>query len=258
VEIDWITTVAQAVNFVILVLLLRHFLYGRIQDALDRREEEIRARTEAAERREEEAAGEAERHRVEREELQEKRAELLREARETAEAERSRRLEEIRAEADQARERWRQGLRREREDFLRELRDRAASGTWTMVRRILEDLADEDLQASAVRTFERRLGEARDDPALREAVAAADELLVRSAFELSPEERSRLERVLEDALGSTAVCRFETAPELVLGLRLEARDRELQWTMRDHLAALEERVEDLLRSDEPEPAGAGP
>lgn len=257
-EIDWITTAAQAVNFVILVLLLRHFLYGRIQEALDRREAEIRSRVEEAERKDEEATREAERHRAELEDLREKRADVLKEARDTAEAERRHRLEEIRAEAEQARERWRQGLRREREDFLHELRDRASDGTWAMVRRTLEDLADEELQGAAVRAFERRLSQAREDRALRETVAAADELLVRTAFELPPDERSRLERVLREDLGATAACRFEAAPELVLGLRLEAGDREVQWTVRDHLAALEERVEDLLRADEREPAGPEP
>lgn len=246
-EIDWITAGAQAVNFVILVLLLRHFLYGRILEALDRREAEIRARLQEAEGQADDARREAERNRREREELEASRGALLREAREEAEAERQERLEEIRAQAEQSRERWRQGLRREREDFLRELRERAATGTWSMVRRILEDLADADLQARAVKVFESRVSEARDDEELRGAVAAAEELVVRSAFELDPEERGRLESVLRDALDARVECRFETAPELILGLRLEAGDREVQWTVRDQLAALEERVEDLLR-----------
>jgi F-type H+-transporting ATPase subunit b len=257
VEIDWITAGAQAVNFVVLVLLLRHFLYGRILEALDRREAEIRSRLDEAERQGEDARLEAERNRREREAMEASRGALLREAREEAEAERRERLEEIRTQAEQARERWRQGLRREREEFLRELRERVATGTWAMVRRILEDLADEELQRQVVRVFERRLREARDDEELRDAVAAAGELVVRTAFDLPPGERARLEDTLRDALGAEAGCRFETAPELVLGLRLEAGDREVQWTVRDQLAALEERVEDLLRPQEVEEAVSG-
>ena len=39
--INWWTLVAQVVNFLVLVLLLRHFLYGRVVRALDQRDQKI-------------------------------------------------------------------------------------------------------------------------------------------------------------------------------------------------------------------------
>ena len=41
--IDWFTVAAQAINFLILVLLLRRFLYGPIVKAMDDREAAINA-----------------------------------------------------------------------------------------------------------------------------------------------------------------------------------------------------------------------
>ena len=41
--IDWFTVVAQAVNFIILVWLLKRFLYKPILDAIDAREKRIAA-----------------------------------------------------------------------------------------------------------------------------------------------------------------------------------------------------------------------
>ncbi|MDT8272548.1 MAG: F0F1 ATP synthase subunit B, partial [Desulfomonilia bacterium] len=49
-EIDLFTWGAQIVNFLILVALLRHFLYGRIVHAIDTRQEKIASRWDEAER----------------------------------------------------------------------------------------------------------------------------------------------------------------------------------------------------------------
>jgi F-type H+-transporting ATPase subunit b len=49
--IDWFTVFAQIVNFIILIFLLKRFLYGPIIAAIDKREENISARiTEAEEK----------------------------------------------------------------------------------------------------------------------------------------------------------------------------------------------------------------
>ncbi len=45
---DWFTVVAQIINFLILVALLKRFLYGPIIRAMDRREAEIASRMDAA------------------------------------------------------------------------------------------------------------------------------------------------------------------------------------------------------------------
>lgn len=252
-EIDWITLGAQLVNFAILVLLLRRFLYGRIVDAVRRREEEIQARLDDARRKEEEAEAEAAALRQDREALRERRDEMLREARAEAEEEREARLSEIRVETDAARERWRAQLGREREDFLRELRERAATATWRMVERVLAELADEELQHRTVTTFLKRLREAGDPSELSTAIRGAGTLVIRSAFELEEAEEERIRAALAEELGAAGPVTFEVAPELVLGLRLEAGDREVQWSVRDQLHALEERVREMVE----QPAAEG-
>lgn len=253
-EIDWITLGAQVVNFVILVLLLRYFLYGRIVEAVERREDEIQARLDEAREREEEAEARARAHREDREAFREKREELLRQAREAAEEEREKRLEEVREEARATRERWRVQLKREREDFLAELRERAGRATWQMVEQALAELADEELQQRTVTTFLKRVDEAAGDSELADVVAGARDLVVRSAFELGGEERERIGEHLREALGAEGDVAFEVDRELVLGLRLEAGDREVQWSVRDQLQTLEDRVRELLEREDPEEA----
>ena len=50
--IDPFTVIAQIVNFAILAFLLKHFLYDRVIDAMDRREASIAERLSEAEQRE--------------------------------------------------------------------------------------------------------------------------------------------------------------------------------------------------------------
>ncbi len=53
--IDWFTVFAQIINFLILVFLLKRFLYEPIISAMDEREEKIALRMQAAEQKRNEA-----------------------------------------------------------------------------------------------------------------------------------------------------------------------------------------------------------
>jgi F-type H+-transporting ATPase subunit b len=246
VEIDWITLVAQILNFGILVLLLRHFLYRRIVDAVDRRREEIESRLEEARRHEQEADARAEKLDSERHRLEQERQEILDAAREDAAERRVRMLQQAKEEVEGARTQWKRGLHRQQESFLRELRDRAASATWAAVERALRDLADAELDERVVAAFARRLDDAASDDELVVAVAEADELVVRSARALSDEQQEQLAALLSDRFGARVEPRFTTSPDLLVGVQLEAGDRFVGWSGREYLTALEEQVGQLL------------
>jgi len=98
--IDWFTVGAQALNFLILVWLMKRFLYKPILNAIDTREKLIAA--ELAD-----AAAKKPKHKKDRDEFQHKneefdqqRAGLLGKATDEAKAERQRLLEEARKAAD--------------------------------------------------------------------------------------------------------------------------------------------------------------
>ena len=82
--IDWFTVVAQIVNFLILVGLLKYFLYGRIIRAMDQREERIAARLAEAQQREQEAKEERQHYQARKEELEKQKGGILAQAREEA------------------------------------------------------------------------------------------------------------------------------------------------------------------------------
>src|SRR5208337_4371811 len=98
--IDWFTVGAQALNFVILVWLMRRFLYKPILRAIDAREKRIAAELADADAKKAEALKERDEFQHKNEEFDQERAALLSKATEEAKAERQRLLDEARKAAD--------------------------------------------------------------------------------------------------------------------------------------------------------------
>lgn len=258
--LDWFTLVAQVVNFLVLVLLLRHFLYGRIIDAMDRREADIAARLEAAASERAEAAREAEQFRARSRELEEQRERILEQAATEAGAERSRLLEAARAEASRSQEKWLESLQRERAEVVGEFRARAAAGVLALAGQGLRQLADADLEAQVLKVFSRKIGEL--DTEQREAIIAGirdgdGEVEVRTSFPLRPESEHEIAGVLRQHLGDATRVRFTVAPELVLGVELRARSHRVGWNVEAYLEGLETDVFRVLDGRSAGDAAAG-
>src|SRR5580698_8311616 len=109
--IDWFTVVAQAINFLILVWLLKRFLYKPILDAIDERERGIAAQLAQAEATKAEAQRDRDDFRHKNEVFEQERVALLKKATDDAKAEGQRLLDEARKDAD--------ALRAKREEALR-------------------------------------------------------------------------------------------------------------------------------------------
>lgn len=244
-RIDLVTVIAQAVNFLVLVLLLRRFLFRPVAAAIAERQRQAAARIAAAERQEAEATARAEALAQERAALEAERAGLLEQATADADAARSRLLEEARAAATDAEQRWRADLGREQQEFLTATRLELARAAESVARHALRDLADADLQARVVGAFLERLRDLDDDT--RAALAASDgPLVVVTASALDDESQRQVAEALQGILEATPPLRFETSPDLVCGIRLRAPSRVLGWSIDDYLESLHGRIAQLL------------
>jgi len=246
--LHWPTIIAQVVNFLILVYLLRRFLYGRIVKAMDERQQKIAARLHDAQQKNDEAEQEAQSYQQKTQELDAQREEMLAQAKQEADAHRKELLDKARQEVDASQAKWQQAIARDKAAFLQDLRAQVARQTFAVARRALSDLADADLEERVVDIFVRKLGEM--DDAERKAIAehseeADDEdrrIAVRSAFGLPEEGRERIEKAIRKHIGKDVEVVFETSPDLVCGIELRAQGRKIAWTAADYLASLEEKL----------------
>src|SRR5215472_153346 len=119
--IDWFTVVAQIVNFLVLVALLKRFLFGRIVQAIDEREARIEKQVKGAEEKYSAAERQMEQVCARASELDENREAMLVQAQAEADEQRREMLEKAREEVKRLEAQWREALEREQAVFFEEL-----------------------------------------------------------------------------------------------------------------------------------------
>ena len=253
--IDWFTVGAQALNFLILVWLLKRYLYKPVLDAISARERRIAMQL--ADAASKQAAATSERDEFDRKnkEFDAQRTLLLTKAGEEAKLEQQRLLEQARKDADALRSRLEDALRSEQQILSGELARRTRDEVFAIARKVLADLASTSLEDMLLRVFIERLRalNAADRQLLAAASASGSvtaspggAVVVRSAYDLSAQQRSAIEQAVTEVCGTAVRPSYETFPALISGLELSVNGRKLAWSITDYLGALQKSVGDIL------------
>lgn len=249
--IDPVTVVAQIINFLVLVVVLKYLLYDRIIAAMDAREQHIADRLADADRARVQADEQAATYERERAELAGQRDRLLDEALADADAERDELTRKARDEVDELRHRWVAALGREQQRLLAELQERVGAQVVGISRRALDDLVDADLDSRAVRVALDRL---EVDGALLDLVeqaAASDTgVEVLTATRASPDLRGEIEACVARNGGQQVPITLTVEPSLLCGLELRAAGQAAGWTLAGYLDDLEVAVGAVLPAED--------
>ncbi len=249
--IDWFTVGAQALNFLILVWLMKRFLYKPILNAIDAREKGIALKLADAEAKEAEAKRERDNFQAKSKTFDEQCGARLAKATEEAKTERERLIEEARKESDSGRAAQTAALQND----LTRLGDRitraAQDEVFAIARKTLADLADRSLEERMAAVFTRRLGEM--DAKAKETLALAlkspsGTALVKSAFDLPDAQKAAIQNALNETFSADVRVRFETAPGVVCGIELTANGQKIGWSITDYLGSLDRQVRALLET----------
>lgn len=251
--IDWFTVGAQVLNFLILVWVMKHFLYKPILNAIDAREKKIAAELADAAAKQAEAKKERDEYQHKNEEFDEQRAALLTKATDEAKAERQRLLDEARAAADALGAKRSVALANEAKNLNETIGRRTQEEVFSIARKALTDLATTSLEERMGDVFTRRLREL--DGKAKEVLGAAlktatEPAVVRSAFDLPAPERAKLQNAINESFSADIHLRFETSPDLVGGIELTSNGQKVAWSIADYLTSLEKGVRDLLKKQE--------
>ncbi|CAN5322466.1 ATP synthase subunit B [soil metagenome] len=256
--IDWFTVAAQALNFIILVWLMKRFLYKPILNALDARETRIAGELADADAKKAEAKKERDTFQRKNEEFDRQRAALLAEATEDAKAERQRLLDDARQAADALSAKRQETLKSDAHHLAAAISRRTRQEVFAIARKALADLASTSLEQSLAEVFVGRV-RAMDDKARAgfsaALTSASTPALIRSAFELPEPQRAAIQRALDETLSTSVNIRFETVPDLVSGIELTANGQKVAWSIADYLVSLEQDVDALLSAKDRPGAG---
>jgi F-type H+-transporting ATPase subunit b len=249
VLVDWFTVGAQALNFLILVWLLKRFLYKPILAAIDAREQRIAKELADADAKQAEAQKRRDEFQHKNDEFERQRAALLSQATDAANIERQRLIDQARQAADAVSAKRQETLTSETQSLKQGIRDLARQQVFAITRKALLDLATTSLEERMVDAFSHRL---RDLDAATKAVlakalkTASESALIRSAFDLPAEQHTAIQNALNEIFSAQIRVRFQTAPELVCGIELTSNGQKVAWSIADYLASLERSVGELL------------
>lgn len=247
--IDWFTVGAQVLNFLILVWLLKRFLYKPILKAIDVREKRIAA--ELADAAAKQAAAKQERNDFEsrNKTFDEQRSALLAKATDEAGAERERLLAEARRAGDELRTKQLSTLQSERAGISQAIGRLASEEVFGIARKALSELATANLEESMSEVFTRRLRDldAEAKTALGEALKHSSEpALLRSRFELSAASKAAIQNALNETFSAEIRLQFVNAADGLCGIELSAGGQKLAWSIADYLSSLEQKAVALL------------
>jgi len=251
-HIDPFVLFAQIFNFLLLMYLLKRFLYGRIIKAMDDREQKIAARFAEAEDMKLKASEQVELYEKRNQFLNERREQMLNEATIAAETKRKELMEKIREEVDQVKMRWQEMLSREKEAFLQDLRQRAAKQLLAVARKALSDLADEQLEHRIVDEFIRRIEKLDEEKneQIRKAINSGSKLLIiQSAFELSESKQKQIMDALKKKISSDFTVRYQLQQDVVSGIEVRINGHKIAWSLNEYLEALVESLTETLQKE---------
>lgn len=239
-QIDWVTVGAQIINFLVLVYLLKRFLYGRIVDAMDQRQQAIAATLADAQHKADAAEHEADEYRCKSAQLEQQKAGLLQQAKTAADEQGQQLLEQQRAEITATREKWLSEFERDKESHQKTLRQAVVQQVCTISRRVLGDLSDAELEGQIIRAFVRQLRALEPDQQAQLLKAGrVSGVEINSAFVISDLQQAELRRAVEQLLGEGAAITFTTAPDLLCGVALRTNGFKIVWNVDAYLNNIE-------------------
>jgi len=258
--IDWFTVGAQAVNFIILVWLLKRYLYKPILSAIDAREKRIAAELAAAGAQDAQARKSRDEFDEKNERFDRDRDAMMAKAALEIKAEHERLLNDARKAGSDALAKQRAAVHSDSRALMDQMMRLTAGEVFDVARRALSDLASVTLEERLAEMFTRHLldlkPEAKQllDVALKAPHAAA---VVRSRFILAAQEQATIQNALNETFAADIRLAFDTAPDGICGIELTVGGQRLSWNIAGYLGVLEEKAQALVNAQF-KPAAAAP
>ena len=247
-QIDYFTLFAQIINFLVLVLLLRHFLYGRIIKAMDEREKRIESQLQEAATKKKEAEDEADSYRKMKKDFLNERDGMLTAVREETQKIRSELSKKAADEVNDNKAKWNEEIQRQKDAFLNNMRLTASKEIYAIARRALADLANEELESHIMETFIYKLQKMSDDEKkkMKEFLEKKQDIVIKSGFAIPDSTRRSILKTLQDQTGNDLNLSYILSSDLLSGIELSVRDIRISWSIGSYLDSLEDELSTML------------
>lgn len=248
-QIDWWTFALQGVNFLVLVWLLRRFLYRPVNEVIDKRKQLAKQLFDEADK--QKRAAEEARLGYENAQagLAKERQNMLKNNHDELVAERQTVLDEARGQAEELMAATRESITQERELALTEFREQVATLAVELASTLLRKSGSHISSDLFLQQIEQQLKEMRADERVRlqkDLTGDRDRLTVVTATPLTAAERQRWIDRLDPCFGQSDKTDFVCDPEILGGAELRFPHAVLKFSWADQLG----KAKTLLEKDD--------
>ncbi len=241
-ELNWSTFLLEIINFLVLIWILKHFLYKPVLNIVARRQESVDKVLDDAQTLRSEAESMQQQYEARLDHWEQERQQARDTLKRELEAVRSQKLQELKSTLDQEREKIRVANAQRLTDQQRKMEVTALVQGAQFAGQLLKQAAGPEVESHLVNLVINELKQLSPDQlkALHaHNGASASEVTVHSAYPLSQEQRQLIQRVINQN-GWQAALVYEEEPELLAGLQITMGAWVLAANLRDELRGFAE------------------
>ena len=243
---DWFTVLAQIANFLILMWLLKRFLYKPVLNAIDAREKRIADLLKETELNQQHVEQQQAELTTKNNVFASEREGLLAQAKTEADQMKEQLLKSASIDAAQQHSLWLSGLQKEQQNLDHDITQRAQQEVFQVARRALQDLSNVELETQIIQVFIKKLVQMSPSQGKQFTTSAKGDLVVRSAMVLSDDNKNVLQQSIAKTFSAQSLLHFEVDATLVSGIELVGSGHKLSWNIDDYLSHLEDSITGLV------------
>lgn len=249
-QINWFTVIAQIVNFIVLVWLLKRYLYKPILKAIDEREKKIEGHIKDAEAKDALAKKEQAQFSKKNETFDKEKRGLMDKAISETNKERERLLESVKKDANELRSKFEKSLAETQESQSLDIAQKTQKEVFEIARKILTDLSNGSLEEQLGKIFIQRLNdlEKEEKKQFIEAFKSSSQgsILINTAFDLPEKQQTDIKNAVMKIIGKETQFQFKTAPEIIGGIELKSNGYKLAWSISEYLNSLQKNLSETV------------
>lgn len=238
-EIDLFTFIAQIINLLILLFLLRKFLYLPVLKAVAARQQAVADELQAAEEAQKRAQITVKACEKQSQKLEAQKQEILQQAHAEADDLSAELMARAQDEYAAAQQQWRRRLLAEQDSFEHTMQKAVTIQFNRFAQKALRQIADADINDRATDCLIKQL---EDLPAAKKADYAADfhnkkRIEIQAAAPLSEKNQHKLEQYLRNTwqLPASTQFVFTVNEELICGLSILADEQLISWNLEEYM-----------------------
>ena len=244
-DINWFTVIAQVINFLILVWLLKKFLYKPILNAVNEREKKITDELKDADTQKANAQKEKDDFKKMNEDFDSKKEALFDKAVSDANAQKQQLITNAKADAKALGATMEKAFKEQQKQDKTALAHNAREQVFSITRKALTDIASIDIELQSIATFIKHLKASKGEDKKQFISAFTKNLkpiLVRTAFDFPKKQQVEFTDLIRELLDPKTTLQFKIAPELINGIELSTSDYKMAWSFSEYLSAFEKTI----------------